>query len=298
MHDLAIQVPGRNPFRGGSGAAPAKARRGASALMLCCLFLPAAGCQVLDSVLTSTFMPSPEQEIEFGVEVAREIEKGLVFVEDPEIVEYIRRLGRIIVSNSPQQAVVPTTFYVVKNGEINAFAIPGGNIYVHTGLIEASADEAELASVLGHEFGHVVYRHGMEHAARAQGYGAMQQIFLGQEAGGIATLAAGMLTKGVLLNYSRSDELEADSLAIPTLYAANYDPAGMVTFFETLKERYGETSGGIGTLFASHPPTTDRIERVRQAIATLPPKAELYRPVNDLRRIQARMDQLGLTADE
>ncbi len=298
MYDIAVQVPGRNPLRGSYGAACTTARRVARVLTLCLLFLPAAGCQVLDGVLTSTFMPSPEQEIEFGVEVAREIEKGLVFVDDPEVVEYIRRLGRIVVSNSPQDAVVPTTFYVVQNGEINAFAIPGGNIYVHTGLIEASADEAELVSVLGHEFGHVVYRHGMEHAARAQGYGAMQQIFLGQEAGGIATLAAGMITQGVLLNYSRSDELEADSLAIPTLYSANYDPSGMVTFFETLKDRYGETSGGVGTLFASHPPTSDRIERVRQSIATLPPKDELYRPVNDLRRVQARMDQLGLTADE
>lgn len=254
----------------------------------------AMGCQVFDSVLTASTM-SPAEEMEFGKKVQVEVEKDITFVNDPIIVNYIRKIGQIVVANSPIQSELPARFFVIKNKEINAFAIPGGNIYVHTGLIDAADDEAELASVLAHEYGHVVHRHGAQNVSRAMTAGMLQQLVLGQDSGEVTKAVGGLISQGVLTNYSRQAELEADAIAVPTLYHAGYDPNGMISFFQTLTERYGDSGGGVVSLFASHPPTTERINHVREDIANLPPKEPLLRPINDLRKVQVRLRELGLS---
>ncbi len=264
-------------------------------LQLAMLMGGTTGCAVLGEVL-STGQMSVEEEAEFGKQVQAQVEKDLTFVNDPIVVNYIRKIGKIVVANSPQPSDFPASFYVIKNAEINAFAIPGGNIYVHTGLIDAADDEAELASVLAHEFGHVVYRHGAENMTRAMNASMLQQLVLGQDAGEISKLLGGILAQGVLTDYSREAELQADSIAVPTLYHAGYDPGGMISFFETLTERYGDGGGGPASFFASHPPTGERITRVKADIAALPPKEPLLRPINDLRKIQSRLRELGITA--
>jgi predicted Zn-dependent protease len=239
---------------------------------------------------------SVQEEAEFGKKVQAEVEKDLTFVNDPIVVNYIRKIGNIVVANSPKPSDFTTSFYVINNEEINAFAIPGGNIYVHTGLIDAADDEAELASVLAHEYGHVVYRHGADNITRAMNASMLQQLVLGQNAGEVSKLLSGVLAQGVLTDYSREAELQADSIAVPTLYHAGYDPGGMISFFETLTERYGSGGGGPAAFFASHPPTGERINRVKADIAALPPKEPLLRPINDLRKIQSRLRELGITA--
>lgn len=275
--------------RGNSAIAPLLPRRGvmralgiASLLAVCALW---SGC--------AAFMMSPESEVEYGKQVQFEIEKQAVMVNDPLIVNYVRTVGARVLANAPQKAAVPTQFHVIKNDEINAFAIPGGNIYVHTGLLNAANDEAELASVLSHEYGHVVFRHGAQHQSRAAGFGVVEQLVLGENSGSAAKLAADLLGQVGLQKFSRQDELEADSVAVPTLYAANYDPQAMVTFFQTLKQKYGDSSGAV-TFLNSHPATGERIDRVQKQIATMPPKENLVRPVNDLRKVQGRLQDLGL----
>lgn len=253
------------------------------------------GCEVFNEVLTTGRM-SVEEEIQFGKKVEAEVEKDLTFVNDPIVVNYIRKIGKIVVANAPQQSKIPPSFFVIRNEEINAFAIPGGNIYVHTGLIDAADDEAELASVLAHEFGHVVYRHGADNVARAMNASMLQQLVLGQNAGQFSQVIGGLVAQGVLTDYSREDELEADSIAVPTLYYAGYDPGGIISFFETLTERYGEGGRGPVAFFATHPPTGERISKVKQDIAALPPKEPLLRPINDLRKVQGRLRELGITA--
>ncbi len=248
-------------------------------------------CEMLDQVVTPMFMMSPEDEVTFGKECAKQIEKDLVFVNDPAIVAYVRKVGEIVKANAPKKAVVPTQFFVVKNPEINAFAIPGGNMYVHTGLINAAEDEAEMASVMAHEYGHVVYRHGAKHVSRATGASALQQILVGGNQAG--ELVTSIIAQGALSNYGRSDELEADSIAVPTLIKGGYDPRGMVTFFETMKKKYGDSGGGLAKYFGSHPPTGDRIARVNAQIAQSP-NAKGLRPINDLRAAQARLQDLGM----
>jgi len=254
------------------------------------------GCAFLDQVLTASTM-SVEEEIEFGGQVRTEIEKELVLVQDRDVLNYVQRIGAIVAGNSPYPSPVEARFHVVHSDEINAFAIPGGDIYIHTGLIDAADDEAELAGVMAHEFGHVVHRHGAQHASRATTAGILQGVLLGEEAGAVAKATTSILAQGVIQNYSREAEREADSIAVPTLSNAGYDPYAMKTFFDKLIARYGDQTGPV-TLFASHPPTSERIANVEAMIQQLPPQAENYRPINDLRKIQARLTRIGLAPAE
>src|SRR5262249_10750682 len=117
-------------------------------------------------VAQSPFTLSEKDEIELGKHAAAEIDKDAPLIEDPAIVKYIDGLGQSLVQKSGRPGIA-YTFKVVNSPEINAFALPGGFIYVNRGLIEAADNESELAGVLGHEIGHVVGRHGAEQAARA-----------------------------------------------------------------------------------------------------------------------------------
>lgn len=269
--------------------------RALNLFLLCGAALAFNGCAEVNRFMGSAFMISPAEEIKLGGEFRDQIEKNLKFVNDAEIMNYVQKVGGIVTANAPQASEIPVRFHVVRNDEINAFAIPGGDIYVHTGLIDASDDEAEMASVIAHEYGHVVYRHGARHISRAQSTQLLEQLVLGSNAGALAQIAADSIASGALQKFSREDELEADSIAIPTLYRAGYDPKAMASFFETLKGRYGDSSG-MATLFNSHPATGERIARVEASVSKLPPKAELYRPVTELRKIQGRMRDLGLSA--
>lgn len=268
------------------------ASRGIYFAPLLLVLLATTGCAFLDQVLTAGTM-SVEDEVAFGAEVRTEIEKELVLVQDGVVLNYVRRIGAIVSGNSPYPSPVEVRFHVVHSDEINAFAIPGGDIYIHTGLIDAAEDEAELASVMAHEFGHVVYRHGVQQASRTTTAGVLQRVLLGEKAGPVASAATAILAQGVIQNYSREAEREADSIAVPTLHSAGYDPRAMKTFFDTLIARYGDQTGPV-TLFASHPPTSERIQNVETMIQQLPPNAQNYRPINELRKVQARLGRLGL----
>jgi predicted Zn-dependent protease len=256
------------------------------AVMLSATAFTMSGC--------AAFLMSPEQEVELGRQVHTEVTKQMKLVSDPQIVNYVKKVGNIVVANAPEKALVPIEFYVVDNPEINAFAVPGGGIYIHTGLINAASDEAELASVLAHEYGHVAYRHVAEQVSRQNTLGVAQQILLGEESPAAAKVATDIAGHLYLQRYSRQDELEADSIAIPTLANANYDPNAIITFFSTLKERYGDQSGMV-TFLASHPATGERIERVEAQIDAMPgDRGDGVRPVTELRRIQGRLQDLGM----
>lgn len=255
------------------------------------------GCETFDTIAGQAFMIGPEQELQLGSEFRTEIEKELEFVRDRQVVDYVQGLGRTVVENAPEPPPFPVEFHVVKDPSINAFAIPGGNVYVHTGLLAAASDESEVLSVIAHEYGHVVYRHGAKHMARAQGMQAVSALggkLLGDAGSSqLVGLGVSLFEQGALTRYGREDELEADSIAIPTLYRAGYDPRGMVSFFEHLQSKYGDQSG-FTRYFSSHPATSERIDRAEEAIRSLP-EGSLKRPDADLRRIQDRMRKLGLS---
>jgi predicted Zn-dependent protease len=165
---------------------------------------------------------TPEQDVEVGKETAKEAEKQLQMINQRDANAYIGALGQQLARKAPDPYMFPFTFKIVNDKSINAFALPGGPVYVHRGAIEAADNEAQLAGVIGHEIGHVVLRHGTNQATKAQfGQGALGILsaVLGNGAAGqIASVGGGFLANGVLLKYSRDAESQADVIGTQILY--------------------------------------------------------------------------------
>jgi predicted Zn-dependent protease len=219
---------------------------------------------------------SLEKEIQMGRQLAAEIERQVKLLDDPTINEYVNRVGQNIVRNS--DAKVPFTIKVVESDEINAFALPGGFFYVNTGLILAADDESELAAVMGHEIAHVAARHGTKQASKAEliNFASIPLIFMGGVGGFALRQAAGFLIPMQFLQFSRSDEAEADYIGLQYLYKAGYDPGAAVSFFEKLQAKESARPGSVSKMFSTHPPTADRIEMEKKNIELVLPDKEQY----------------------
>lgn len=232
---------------------------------------------------------SPDEEMKMGDNLASQIAQEMTIVEDPRVAGYVAAIGERLaaVSQSPQRNY---QFYVIDNPSINAFAIPGDRLYVHTGLILAADTEAELASVIGHEIGHLERRHPTQRLSRAMGAQMITDLVLGDNRNQALNLASNLVMAGGISAYSRSAELEADHIAVQLLHRAGYDPNALLVFFEKLVEleRQHGAGGGI-TLFASHPPTPDRITAVQSHIASLGPIAGTQSLVGGLDHAQAAL---------
>ena len=226
---------------------------------------------------------STEEEMQIGYNYSMQIEKQLTLNDNDVINEYINDLGQRMVKVS-NRSNIPFTFKVVNDPNINAFAIPGGFCYVNTGLIRFADNEAELASVIGHEIGHVVGEHSMKRMSKARVInGALNvgsilgSIFIGSETTENALLVAELASTGILLNYSRSDELEADRLGIQQMHDARINPIGSQQFFEKLSKKDNRQSSGIEQLLSTHPATNDRVKQAAKLIKKLPVKT--YSPI-------------------
>jgi beta-barrel assembly-enhancing protease len=220
---------------------------------------------------------SIQQEIELGRQYAAEINQQLPIVEDARIHGYINELGTLI-QRQPGNRDIPYTFYVVNIDQVNAFAIPGGHVYINRGLIERSENLSELAGVVAHEIGHVEARHGTEQMERlqaAQAGLAVATILLGQEPEGLAGAAVQVGAQAYFAHHSRADEFEADSIGVRLLPGAGIDPAGMAAFFQKLLEDRQRSPSIFEQWFSTHPLAEDRIDRVRAIIDALPPTGEL-----------------------
>ncbi len=219
---------------------------------------------------------SIEEEMQLGRGLAADIERDTRLVTDPVITEYVNRIGQNLVRNS--DAEVPFTIKVIDSTEINAFALPGGYLYVNTGLILAAAEEAELAGVLAHEIAHVTARHGTESQAKSQiiNLASIPLIFLGGVPGLAARQVAEFAIPMTFLKFSRGAEEEADYLGTQYMYRTGYDPAAMITMFEKLQAQQKSSPGKVSGLFSSHPATASRIEKTKETIVTLLPERDEY----------------------
>jgi predicted Zn-dependent protease len=161
----------------------------------------------------------------------------------------------------------------VDTDDVNAFAIPGGWLYVNRGLIEAAGTEAELAGVLGHEIGHVVGKHSARQLSQQYGISILAGIALGQNPNMVAELAANIAATGALMKHSRDMEAEADAYGVQEVWDAGLNPAGLATFFEKLEEmRGGAGASSIEKFFSTHPEPGARAAEVRARAARMPPK--------------------------
>lgn len=216
---------------------------------------------------------SPEQEVAMGRDYATQINAELPLVEDVAVRGTISALGRDIANHTPR-ADLAYEFQVPNTDVVNAFAVPGGFIYLNRGLIEESENMTEVAGVLGHEIGHVVARHSvkqLEQLQRANLGLALGTIVLGAPTG--VTAAAINVTGNLYFaKHSRAAEAEADSLAVFFLVDSGWDPRGLVTFFDKLIQARESRPGALEALFTSHPLAEDRIRTIDRIIARIPPE--------------------------
>jgi len=216
---------------------------------------------------------SPQQDVELGREVAKDAERQLEVINNSNANAYIGALGQQLASKAPNEFKFPFYFKIINDRSINAFALPGGPVYVHRGAIEAADNEAQLAGVMGHEIGHVIMRHGTNQATKAQfGQGALGILgaVLGNGAAGqLATIGGGFLANSVLLKYSRDAESESDLIGTQILYDLGYDPKAMAEFFEKLAKEHKGTK--TEEFFSNHPIPENRVARVNAEIKRLGP---------------------------
>jgi predicted Zn-dependent protease len=217
---------------------------------------------------------SLDKEVALGRQLAAEVDRESKFVTDPIVIEYVNRVGQNIVLHSDVKT--PVTIKVIDSNEVNAFALPGGHLYINRGVLETADNEAELAGVIAHETGHVAARHGTEQASKASliNYGSIPLIFLGGIGGFAIRQAAGLAVPLTFLKFSRGAEEEADRLGAQYMWAAGYDPHAMVTFFEKLEAKEKKKPGTIAKAFSTHPMTSDRIKNVGNLVARFPEKQE------------------------
>ncbi|MBA3318084.1 MAG: M48 family metalloprotease [Gemmatimonadales bacterium] len=214
---------------------------------------------------------SEGQEIEMGRQASQEVAQSIGFVDDPELQAYVAGIGKRMAAKS-ERPELPWEFHVVNDAAVNAFALPGGFIYVTRGLLSHMNSEAELASVLGHEVGHVTARHSVQQISKAQlatlglGVGSILSSDIAQFAG-IASQGLGVL----FLKYGRDAENQADQLGFKYALGLNYDVREMANVFVTLN-RASQAGGGGGRLpewLSTHPNPENRVSRTEERLDTL-----------------------------
>lgn len=214
---------------------------------------------------------SPELERKLGVRLASQLEAELPRLQNAKVQAYVAQLGQALVARA--EGVPKGTqfrFNVIDAPRtINAMALPGGFIYVFSGLLHAADSEAELAGVLAHEIAHVAERHVAANMITRLGSEAVIALALGGESEELARAAARFAQQGALAAFSRSAEREADSFAVRYLVAAERDPRGYVSFFEKLSKQEGIRGLSVEIL-STHPDPAERAERARAQIKRLP----------------------------
>ena len=237
---------------------------------------------------------SKEQDIQLGQEAAAQAERQLPILRDRAITDYVQGIGRRLASQ-PLAGGYPYTFKVVNENSINAFALPGGPTYVHTGLLRAADNEGQVAGVMAHEIAHVALRHGTNQASKANLI-QLPAMLAGAVLGGsgsmvgqLAQLGIGLGANSVLLKFSRSAESQADLLGAQLMARAGYNPIEMARFFEKL-----EAQGGRGgpEFFASHPNPGNRRKAIEEEIRTLQQRNYTDGESEDFRRIKAQLGSL------
>ncbi|HKO54241.1 MAG TPA: M48 family metallopeptidase [Thermoanaerobaculia bacterium] len=208
---------------------------------------------------------SLEQEWQIGQQMAAEVASQVQLNNDPQLNAYIRSVGERIHAQTPM-ANLPFHFYVVNDNSVNAFSLPGGHVYVNSGLIEQADTADMLAGVMAHEISHNVARHVVKKIEQQQTISVIGSILLGQNPGQLQVLLANILAGGALARFSRADEKEADDLGLGYLAKAGYNPNGMLKMFQKLLSLEKGRPSAVEKFFLDHPLTQDRINDISNRI--------------------------------
>lgn len=220
------------------------------------------------SVSAAACSMSTQQEMQVGAQYAAQLNSKLPMVNDASANRYINALGDQLARAGRRG--INYTFYIVNSDVVNAFAVPGGYVYVNRGLIERTRNMSELAGVLAHEIGHVEHRHGAEQMERMQTANLgvnLAYILLGRQPGAVEATAVNVAGTAYFARHSRQAENEADESAVPMMIAAGIHPNGLVSMFELLVSMQNRSPSAMESWFSTHPTTRDRIQHTRAVIS-------------------------------
>jgi predicted Zn-dependent protease len=235
---------------------------------------------------------TPEQDIELGKLTAGEATRQLPLLRDERATRYVQRLGEKLAAQAPGYQF-DYKFFVVASPEVNAFALPGGYVFVNEGAIAAARDEGELAGVLAHEIAHVALRHGTNQASKAYlaktGMRVLDAFTGGRETrlGAVADAFAGECASVIFAKFSRDAELQADAEGARIMAAAGYDPREMASFFARLGAQEGAQAADTP---GDHPDPASRVAALAELIPALPQVPTPARDTDEFRRVRSRLN--------
>jgi predicted Zn-dependent protease len=224
--------------------------------------LAASGCAI-----------SQQQEVQMGAQQSQQVNQQLPIVQDPEANRYLNILGDSL-AHVTSRADLDWHFYMVNTNDFNAFALPGGYVYINRGVVERADRMDELAAVMAHEIGHVVLRHSVKQMEQMQGMniGAMAGCVLTSICDtGIGQAGVQVLGQGIAAKFSRTDEAQADEAGVQELVRAGINPNGMPEMFEKLLAERQTKPEGLDAFFTDHPLEEDRIQATREQIKQYDP---------------------------
>ena len=239
------------------------------------------------AVLSTSCAISQQQEVDLGASTAAQVDTELPLVRDGAVVKYINTLGNQLAKVTDTRNLA-WTFTVVDTKEVNAFALPGGWVYVNRGLIERATDMSELAGVLAHEIGHVTLRHSVQQMQQAEGANVGVGLLCtltkvcDNQAGAAAINVGG---SALFAKFSRTDEAQADAEAVSTTVKAGISPNGIPAMFQILLSERQSNPNAVDAFFASHPLEEDRITATEALIAKYP-ASQLQRLTKDTQAFQ------------
>lgn len=230
------------------------------------------------------------EELQFGKAYVAEHEKAIKLYTDPVVTNYINALGQSLVRHS-KRSNIAYTFKVVDKKGVNAYAVPGGFIYIHLDLIRMAETESALAFVLGHEIGHIVGQHSMKRLTKVYGIEIVKRIILDEDSGEAKKLITEIIAAGLLFRYSRDNERESDFYGVQNIYDAGISPEGATEFFETLQTLQKREPSTLEKLISTHPVHSERLTNVQSHIKNLPPKSGLRHDSSDFRAVKRRLGE-------
>jgi predicted Zn-dependent protease len=222
--------------------------------------------------LASCATVTEQQETQMGANYATEIAKTLPLIKDPEVLRYINTLGDSLAGISLRKEL-SWHFEIVDDMDVNAFAVPGGYIYVNRGLVQRANSMAQVAGVVGHEIGHITKRHSVKQMEKAQNANLLMTgtcVLTSVCNSGLNQMLIGLAANGVFAKFSRDDESEADAEGVKLMVAAHIDPQGIPEMFRILLDERKSRPQGLDAMFISHPLEEDRIGATKALIATYP----------------------------
>ena len=215
---------------------------------------------------------SVSDEIAMGRDAQRQVRKSVPVVSDRALTAFVAQVGKALAAQA-RGPRYPYSFSIANYRELNAFALPGGPVWIHRGILHAAASEAQLAGVLAHEIAHIAQRHAADRITKqlvANGFLGLLGAVLGNDPGAARTAqaGAGLLAGSYMLKFSRDDEREADAIGSQIMRRAGWDPHGMPEFMETLRREQGRDPGSVAIFLSSHPAPGERADALRRSLGS------------------------------